>query len=104
MPTVTELRPKTETVSGTSAVAPAASVRQVAHVYREFLTELRREVRYGAMRPLFDGDEDATGVDFAFAVEVKGEDFERAVTLSSELEAKFFTEFGVNFLIVPEVM
>jgi hypothetical protein len=101
--TVTELRPTAASALGETASTPAA-VRQVAHVYREFLMELRREVRCGVMRPLVDGDEDAAGVDFAFAVEVKPDDFEMAVAVSSRLEAKYFAEHGVNFLVVPEAM
>ncbi len=97
--TATELRP--------GAAAPGAAemttVRQVSKIYTEFLREFHSVVPRGIMRPLVN-DEDASGADFAFAMEVKQADFELVVRISSELEAKYYTEHGVNFIIVPEVM
>ena len=104
MHTVTSIRPESATATQESTAAGPAAVRQVAHIYREFLMEFGKELGCGFMRPLVDGDEDALGADFAFAVEVKTADFEQAVAVSSRLEAKYFAEYGVNFLVVPEVM
>jgi hypothetical protein len=98
------MRLRSEAAVGADAGATPGSVRAVAHIYREFLIELRERVRCGVMRPLVDNDEDATGVDFAFAIEVRPEDYETAIQFSSDLEAKYYTDYKVNFLVVPEAM
>jgi hypothetical protein len=100
--TTTVTEPRLAAVQSVAAEA-TTTVRQVSHIYTEFLRELYSAVPRGIMRPLVN-DEDASGADFAFALEVKQVDFERVVRLSSELEAKYYAAHGVNFIIVPEVM
>jgi hypothetical protein len=56
------------------------------------------------MNFLVDGDEDSIGADFAFCLEVPRADYERAVDATSKLEAEYFAKYGVNFLVIPEVM
>jgi hypothetical protein len=92
-------------LAAVQTVAPEATttVRQVSLIYTDFLKELHYAIPRGIMRPLVN-DEDASGADFAFAIEVKQADFERVLMLSSDLEAKYFAAHGVNFIIVPEVI
>jgi hypothetical protein len=101
--TATEIRPG-QGVIRAGATSATTTVRQVSQIYTDFLRELHAAVPRSMMRPLVDNDEDASGADFAFAMEVKQVDFERVVSLTSELEAKYYSEHGVNFIIVPEVM
>jgi hypothetical protein len=87
-----------------AASAPADdSVKRVSAIYRDFIADLRDQVT-GRMNFLVAGDEEAVGVDFAFCLEVQRADYERAVKITSDLEARYFEEFGVNFLVIPEVM
>lgn len=79
------------------------AVERVSHVYRNFLAELGTIAR-GLSRPLVKTDEDCEGADFAFVLEVKQGDYERVVHETSVLEARYHEQFGVNFVVIPEVM
>jgi hypothetical protein len=79
------------------------SVKRVSAIYRDFIVDLRGIVQ-GRMNFLVDGDEDSIGADFAFCLEVPRADYERAVDATSKLEAEYFAKYGVNFLVIPEVM
>jgi hypothetical protein len=79
------------------------AIDRVVPIYREFLHELTDIVR-GATRPLVKTDEDCEGADFAFCIEVKQADYERVVNETSALESAFYARYGVNFVVIPEVM
>jgi hypothetical protein len=85
------------------ASADADSIRRVSAIYRDFIAELRKQID-GRMNFLVDGDDEAVGADFAFCLEVSRDDYERAVKITSDLEARYYGEYGVNFVVIPEVM
>lgn len=95
-------------ISSTSAATEAKSVRpdelrRVGDIYREFLRDVLNTTK-GVLRPLAAGDEDACGADFAFVLEVKKDNYTTAVQITSELEAKYYTQYGASFIVIPEVM
>ena len=77
--------------------------RQVARIYRQFVKEFTEQFPGCNLRPIIEGHE-ADGTDFVFSIAVADAEFEKAVEVTSRLGAKYFTEYGVNFLVVPQVM
>jgi hypothetical protein len=101
--TLADARAKEVRSAITSSATTDESVRLVSAIFRDFIRELRAQIS-GRMDFLVSGDEDAAGADFACCLEVPRAEYERAVKITSDLEARYYREFGVNFVVIPEVM
>ena len=103
MSTVAHRGPSSLTVEASSIDDERKAVGRVSAIYRSFLRDVSGIVR-GVSRPLLPQDEDCAGADFAFTIEVRQSDYERVVTETSALEARYFSDHGVNFVVIPEVL
>lgn len=75
----------------------------VASIYREFLSKING-ITPVVPRPILKEDEDTCGTDFAFSLEVEEAEYDRVLRATSELTARFYVQYGVNFIVIPEVV
>lgn len=94
----------TPVVSTSIGIEERPILQRVSAIFREFTRELRGVVPSGRMNFLENGHEEALGADFIFCLEVRREDYAQAVDVTSQLEARYFERYGVNFVVIPEVL
>lgn len=86
----------TSTAATTLQTSVRDAVRQVRDLCRDFVADVRRINR----GPLMVGDSaDSEGADFVFTLEVRPEEYQDVVQKTSALEADYYVNYGINFLV-----
>jgi hypothetical protein len=86
-------------LASTKTALARDDVRQVIDICQAFISDVKDICR----GPLMLAERDNDGADIAFTLQVPPEEYEAVVLRTSELEAQYFTDYGINFLVIPEV-
>lgn len=75
-------------------------VKEISSIYKSFVSDIQAAAPWGDIRVSSDNI-DSAGADFAFDLYVPKNKFQEAIQKTSELEAQYFIEHHINFLILP---